>query len=176
MPRRKSGSRRHEVRGQKQEANSLQAIASQTAKLWRKHHLTYDQTKHVVEQNAPGARSGGAARAPSDGGTFGPRRGRTTDRNCLWPFRPARVPGEDVVLHRRSRERVRSDPGRRPALGTQSAVGLHCQCQGGKRRICPHSPCAGAGTAHPPWRTPGRLRLRKQPLRQIHHAIHTATG
>src|ERR1700688_3108577 len=50
MPRRKSGSRRHEVRGQKQEANSLQAVVSQTAKLWRKHHLTYDQTKHVVEQ------------------------------------------------------------------------------------------------------------------------------
>jgi integrase/recombinase XerD len=50
MPRRKPGFRRHEVRGQKQEANSLQAVASQTAKLWRKHHLNYDQTKHVVEQ------------------------------------------------------------------------------------------------------------------------------
>ena len=50
MPRRKLGSRRHEVRGQKQEANSLLEVASQTAKLWRKYHLNYDQTKHVVEQ------------------------------------------------------------------------------------------------------------------------------
>lgn len=28
----------------------MQSVASQTAKLWRKHHLNYDQTKHVVEQ------------------------------------------------------------------------------------------------------------------------------
>lgn len=28
----------------------MRDVASQTAKLWRKHHLTYDQTKHVVEQ------------------------------------------------------------------------------------------------------------------------------
>ena len=38
------------VRGQFDEANSLRAVARATAKLWRKHHLTYDQTKHVVEQ------------------------------------------------------------------------------------------------------------------------------
>lgn len=38
------------VRGQRDEANSLRAVARATAKLWRKHHLTYDQTKHVVEQ------------------------------------------------------------------------------------------------------------------------------
>lgn len=50
MPGRKSGSRSAKVRGQKQEANSLRAIAAETAKLWRKHHLTYDQSKHVVEQ------------------------------------------------------------------------------------------------------------------------------
>lgn len=50
MPRRNSGSHRGKVRGQKQEANSLSEVALQTAKLWRKHHLTYDQTKHVVEQ------------------------------------------------------------------------------------------------------------------------------
>ena len=30
--------------------NFLGEVARQTAKLWRKHHLTYDQTKHVVEQ------------------------------------------------------------------------------------------------------------------------------
>ena len=28
----------------------MRDVARQTAKLWRKHHLTYDQTKHVVEQ------------------------------------------------------------------------------------------------------------------------------
>jgi integrase/recombinase XerD len=50
MPHRKSGSQREKVRGQKQGANSLRDVANQTAKLWRKHHLTYDQTKHVVEQ------------------------------------------------------------------------------------------------------------------------------
>jgi integrase/recombinase XerD len=50
MPRRKIASPRKEVRGQKQNANSLQDVASQMVKLWRKHHLTYDQTKHVVEQ------------------------------------------------------------------------------------------------------------------------------
>ena len=50
MPHQKSGPTRGEVRGQNQEANFLRGIAEQTAKLWRKHHLTYDQTKHVVEQ------------------------------------------------------------------------------------------------------------------------------
>jgi integrase/recombinase XerD len=50
MPRPQARSRRHEVRGQNYEANSLREVARQTAKLWRKHHLTYDQTKHVVEQ------------------------------------------------------------------------------------------------------------------------------
>ena len=37
------------VRGQTEEANSLRDVAQQTAHLWRKHHLTYDQTKHVIE-------------------------------------------------------------------------------------------------------------------------------
>jgi integrase/recombinase XerD len=50
MPHRNSGSQCGKVRGQKQEANSLGEVARQTARLWRKHHLTYDQTKHVVEQ------------------------------------------------------------------------------------------------------------------------------
>jgi hypothetical protein len=27
----------------------LREVVSQTTKLWRKYHLTYDQTKHVVE-------------------------------------------------------------------------------------------------------------------------------
>lgn len=40
------------VRGQNGGANStaVQAVARETARLWRKHHLSYDQTKHVVEQ------------------------------------------------------------------------------------------------------------------------------
>jgi integrase/recombinase XerD len=37
------------VRGHTGKANSLLNLARQTARLWRKHHLTYDQTKHVVE-------------------------------------------------------------------------------------------------------------------------------
>ncbi len=54
MPRRKSNARRKEVRGQNHEANSLREVVRQTAKLWRMHHLTYDQTKHVVEQTRRG--------------------------------------------------------------------------------------------------------------------------
>ena len=50
MPRRLSSSRDEEVRGQNQEANSLREVARETARLWRKHHLSYDQSKHVVEQ------------------------------------------------------------------------------------------------------------------------------
>jgi integrase/recombinase XerD len=44
------------VRGQIAKAHSASAnpelvtVIEQTAKLWRKHHLTYDQTKCVVEQ------------------------------------------------------------------------------------------------------------------------------
>ncbi len=50
MPRHHSGSPGPEVRGQMGEANSLREVVSQTTKLWRKYHLTYDQTKHIVEQ------------------------------------------------------------------------------------------------------------------------------
>jgi integrase/recombinase XerD len=50
MPRRKSSSGCREVHGHNQEANSLRDVARHTAKLWRKHHLADDQTKHVVEQ------------------------------------------------------------------------------------------------------------------------------
>jgi integrase/recombinase XerD len=40
-------------RGQTAKAPSpgdLATVVSQTARLWRKHHLDYDQTKYVVEQ------------------------------------------------------------------------------------------------------------------------------
>ena len=39
-----------ELRGQTAEANSLHDVVRETTKLWRKQHLTYDQTKHVVAQ------------------------------------------------------------------------------------------------------------------------------
>jgi integrase/recombinase XerD len=39
-----------ELRGQTAEANSVRDMVQETAKLWSKHHLTYDQTKHVVKQ------------------------------------------------------------------------------------------------------------------------------
>lgn len=38
-----------EFRGQNENANSLREVVRETVKLWRRHHLTYDQTKHVVE-------------------------------------------------------------------------------------------------------------------------------
>jgi integrase/recombinase XerD len=50
MAKLKLRSNHNKVRGQTGEPNSLQDIAKQTARLWRRHHLTYDQTKHVVEQ------------------------------------------------------------------------------------------------------------------------------
>jgi integrase/recombinase XerD len=45
-----------ELRGQTAKAQSapaapdLAAVIAQTTRLWRQHHLDYDQTKYVVEQ------------------------------------------------------------------------------------------------------------------------------
>jgi len=41
---------RSKPRGQKASAHSLDAVVQQTFRLWRKHHLGYDQTKYVVER------------------------------------------------------------------------------------------------------------------------------
>ena len=41
------------LRGQKPKANSPQdmaAVLRETTKLWRKHHLSYDQSRYVVAQ------------------------------------------------------------------------------------------------------------------------------
>jgi integrase/recombinase XerD len=38
------------LRGQKAIAHSLDEVVRQTCRLWRRHHLGYDQTKYVVEQ------------------------------------------------------------------------------------------------------------------------------
>jgi integrase/recombinase XerD len=46
----KRGVQAGRVRGQIEKANSLRDLARQTAWLWRKHHLTYNQTKYVIEQ------------------------------------------------------------------------------------------------------------------------------
>lgn len=52
-----------DVRGQIGDANfSLQVVACETARLWRRHHLDYDQTKNVVEQ----ARKALGLRAPQE--------------------------------------------------------------------------------------------------------------
>jgi integrase/recombinase XerD len=48
--------------------------------------------------------------------------------------------------------------------------------KGGSDGYVPILPAAGAGTAHALGRTPERLRLREQPLRQIHPAIRAAAG
>lgn len=37
-------------RGQKARPQSLDEVVQQTCHLWRKHHLSYDQTKYVVER------------------------------------------------------------------------------------------------------------------------------
>jgi integrase/recombinase XerD len=41
---------RGKLRGQKAIPHSLDEVVRQTFRLWRKHHLGYDQTKYVVEQ------------------------------------------------------------------------------------------------------------------------------
>jgi integrase/recombinase XerD len=50
---RQSRSKRTKVRGNLPKAQfpaGLAAIVSETVRLWRKHHLGYDQTKYIVEQ------------------------------------------------------------------------------------------------------------------------------
>jgi integrase/recombinase XerD len=50
---RQSRSKRTKVRGNLPKAHfpaGLAAIVSETVRLWRKHHLGYDQTKYIVEQ------------------------------------------------------------------------------------------------------------------------------
>src|ERR1035441_2976534 len=49
----KSGRKRAKVRGNPEKAqfsSSLAEIVSEAVRIWRKHHLGYDQTKYVVEQ------------------------------------------------------------------------------------------------------------------------------
>src|SRR4051812_2046197 len=49
MPRQKQA----KLRGQTAKAQStpgLSAVIRETSRLWRKHHLSYDQTKYIVEQ------------------------------------------------------------------------------------------------------------------------------
>jgi integrase/recombinase XerD len=41
---------RGKLRGQKAITHSLDAVVQETFRLWRKHHLGYDQTKYVVER------------------------------------------------------------------------------------------------------------------------------
>ncbi len=50
MNKRKREAKTSRVRSHSAEATSLHAVIRDTAKLWRNHHLTYDQTKHIVEQ------------------------------------------------------------------------------------------------------------------------------
>jgi len=50
MARAKEVGNEDELRGQMGEAKSLQGVVLETVKLWRKYHLSYGQSKHVVEQ------------------------------------------------------------------------------------------------------------------------------
>jgi integrase/recombinase XerD len=43
-------SRTRTLRGQTTKAQSLASVIQETLRLWRKHHLGYDQTKYVVEE------------------------------------------------------------------------------------------------------------------------------
>ena len=49
MPRAKKKENEDELRGQIDKAKSLNTVVLETVKLWKRHHLSYDQTKHVVE-------------------------------------------------------------------------------------------------------------------------------
>ena len=44
------GSLRPKLRGQKAIPHSLELVIQQTLRLWRRHHLGYDQTRYVVER------------------------------------------------------------------------------------------------------------------------------
>ncbi len=46
----RTGATRHTVRGQPAMAQSLDPVVQETLRLWRRHHLGYDQTKYVVER------------------------------------------------------------------------------------------------------------------------------
>jgi hypothetical protein len=49
----RSRPKRAKVRGEQPKAHfasGLAEIVSETVRLWREHHLAYDQTKYVVEQ------------------------------------------------------------------------------------------------------------------------------
>jgi integrase/recombinase XerD len=51
--RERSGAKRRKVRGKQgntQFVDGLGDVVRETTRLWRKHHLGYDQTKYVVEQ------------------------------------------------------------------------------------------------------------------------------
>src|ERR1700733_3879022 len=41
---------RQKLRGQTATAHSLSQVVQETFRLWRRHHLGYDQTKYVVER------------------------------------------------------------------------------------------------------------------------------
>jgi len=69
------------LRGQSAAAKSLRQVAQETAKLWCKHHLTYDQTKQLA---APDARRRMVGRL-----------GRTEVAQLI---KPARAHGQDPVL------------------------------------------------------------------------------
>ena len=47
---RSKASKTHGLRGQTTKAQSLAPVIQETFRLWRKHHLGYDQTKYVVEE------------------------------------------------------------------------------------------------------------------------------
>ena len=49
MARAKHPEDKQEFRGQTNKAKSLNTVVLETVKLWKRHHLSYDQTKHVVE-------------------------------------------------------------------------------------------------------------------------------
>ena len=73
------------LRGQSAEAKSLRVVIQETTKLWRKHHLTYDQTKQVVTEKwrCPAEKGQRQAELPASGAHSlpmqrrpdGPRRG-----------------------------------------------------------------------------------------------------
>ena len=50
MPEAKIPLHEQELCSQTDKAKSLAGVVLETVKLWKKHHLSYDQTKQVIEQ------------------------------------------------------------------------------------------------------------------------------
>jgi len=163
MPRAESGGGAAELRGQIENANFLREVVRETVRLWRKHHLTYDQTKHVVEDVR---RELGLA-APKE-------RRRTVDRldreeiERLIETAYRRSNGSGLMV-----KTLFYTGARVSEFVNLRVVDLHlaldppqvyiAHAKGGERWVCADPADARPGTTDPPRRAPHRVSVREQP-------------